>query len=334
MKKLVIVAIIIRILVAMFLFHPDTKTIGFQTSFFKQGVFNIYTYLASNTASLPLKENFVYFPLAYLTLGSYQAVISPIPGPGFDSWLADADSVSSVTNPDIFGYLLALKIPYLIADILIGFILLNYFTDKKLGEKAFTLWLFNPFTIFIIYAFGNIDTFPIIVVLLSLLFIKKDKAIPGAIAIGLAAGFKIYPLLFVPFLIFSGKNIKEKVLLGIIPLGIFGAVCLPFFSSAFFQSTLISGLTTRMVTPGFSVGFGEAIIVGLMLLSGLFFYIWLKDKKPNMFSYWLAVLLIIFSFSHFHIAWLLWAAPFVVILAVEKPFLAKPLFLISLARSE
>lgn len=331
MKKLIIFAILLRVLVAVFLFHPDTKTIGFQTSFLRQGIFNIYSYLDDNKKSLPLKENFVYFPLTYLTLGAYQIIVAPILGHNFDLWLSNADSFGMVTDPNIFKYLFALKLPYLVLDIVIAFVLLKYFKDKSLGKKAFILWLFNPFTIFIIYAFGNVDIFPVVLVLLSLLFIKKDRKVLSALMLGLAASFKIYPLLFVPFLFVSGDSLKERLKLAVIPFGVFGAISLPFLSSAFLESTLISGLTTRLFNPGISVGFGESIIVGLMLLSALFFYCLTIDKKPNMFNYFLATLLIIFAFSHFHIAWLLWIAPFMIILAVGKPKLSATIFMLSVA---
>jgi hypothetical protein len=130
-------------------------------------------------------------------------------------------------------------------------------------------------------------------------------------------------------LILKGKTVKEKTILGFLSFGVFGLISLPFLSPAFVQSTLISGLTTRLFNPGFSVGFGESIIIGLMLLSGLFLYFWLTDRKSNIFNYWVTTLLIIFSFSHFHIAWLLWIAPFIVILVVKRPSLALPLFLLS-----
>jgi hypothetical protein len=331
MKKLVIFAIALRVLVAIFLFHPDIKTFNFQSSFLKKGVFNIYSYLIDNKKTLPLKEEFVYFPLTYFTLGTYQAIVSPILGNGFDAWLGNADSNTVPMDPNIFKYLFVLKLPYLVLDILIAFLLLKYFDDKKMAKKAFTLWLFNPFTIFIIYAFGNIDIFPVFITMISLLLIKKEKLLWAAAALGIAAGFKLYPLLFVPFLIFSGKNTKEKTLLGVIPFAIFIAISLPFLSQAFLQSTLISGLTTRIFSPSFTIGFGESAIVGLLLYSALFFGVWQMDKKPNMFSYWIVILLIIFSFAHFHIAWLLWIAPFVVILAVKKPSFSWMLFLMSLA---
>lgn len=331
MKKLIVTAIILRLLVLMFIFHPDIKTFNFQASFLRHGVFNIYSYLIDNKETLPLKENFVYFPLTYLTLGSYQAVVAPLMGNDFDSWLSNADSFGIVTDSNIFKYMLALKLPYLVLDMVVAFMLLKYFEDKKVGKRAFIFWLFNPFTIFIIYAFANVDIYPVVLVLSSILLMKKGKSGFAALMLGLAAGFKIYPLLFVPFLFVSGKSLKEKLKLATIPFGIFVAVSLPFLSSAFLESTLISGLTTRLFNPGINVGFGESIIVGLMLLSALFFYSLLVDKKPNMFNYFLTTLLVIFAFSHFHVAWLLWIAPFLVIVAAKESKLSGIVFMLSIA---
>lgn len=320
MKKLLLWAIVLRILVAGFLFHPDIKTYNFQSSYLKKGVFDIYTYLVENKKTLPLKEEFVYFPLTYLTVGGYQAIVSPILGSGFDSWLADASSSSVVSNPKIFKYLLVLKFPYLILDILIAFILYKMAGKKALpaGRQAFILWLFNPFTIVIIYVFSNIDIFAVLLTLISFLLIKKDKLIQGALFLGLAAGFKLYPLLFIPFLILKGRDLKEKVLVALTPLLVLGIIVLPFWSINFVQSALISGLTTRIFSGSF-----------IIFASTLFFYGWLVDKNIKLFNYWILLLLFIFSFSNFNIAWLLWVAPFIVLLAIKKPSLSLPLFLLS-----
>ncbi|HLD92279.1 MAG TPA: hypothetical protein VI795_02685 [Patescibacteria group bacterium] len=324
--KLLILAVVLRLLVSAFIFHPDIKTFNFQSQFLRRGVFNIYTYLETNKSNLSMKDEFVYFPLTYFTLGGYQAISSPFLGKAFGTWLNNADSNTFTLDPNIFKYLVILKLPYLIFDFAIAFLLLKYFDDKKLDKKAFTLWLFNPFTIYYIYAFGNVDIFPVAITLLSLILVKSNKLKLAALSLGIAAGFKLYPLLFVPFLILKGKNIKEKFLLGFIPFLTFGLISLPFMSQAFIKSTLISGLTTRIFNPGFEVGFGESIIVGLLLFAALFYIAWLMDKKISVFKYWLTTLLIIFSFSHFHVAWLLWIAPFVVILSIKKTYLSYPLF--------
>jgi hypothetical protein len=317
MKKLLVLAIFLRILVAVFLFHPDIKTYNYQASFLKKGVFNIYTYLVDNKKTLPLKDDFVYFPLTYFVLGGYQIVASPILGNGFNSWLADAGANSVVNNPNIFKYLIVLKLPYLVLDMIIAFLLMEFFENKEDKKKVFIFWLFNPFTIILLYAFSNIDIFPVILTVLAFLMIKRQKLTTAALLFGVASGFKLYPLLFVPFLFLAGRTLKEKVLLALTPVVTFGVVILPFLSTAFFQSALVSGLTTGIFTSTFST----------LAVAILFFYAVLIDKKINLFNYWIALFLIIFSFSLFHIQWLLWIAPFLVILAVRKPKLSWLIFL-------
>jgi hypothetical protein len=327
LKKLLIIAVLLRLLVSGLLFHPDIKTIAFQTSFLKTGVTDIYTYLTNNKATLPLKEEFVYFPLTYFTLGGYQAIVSPLLGNGFDKWLADGSANSVVNNPNIFKYLIALKLPLILVDIAIAYLLLGFFVDRKKGELAFELWLFNPFTIILIYAFSNIDLYAVLLTLIAFLLIKQEKIIKASAVLGLAIAFKLYPLLFVPFLIVKGKNTKEKILAALIPISIFVATLLPFWSTNFVNSALLSGLSTRIFSPNFVIGFGESMIVGLMLLSIMFGYAWINEKSINLFNYFVVLLLTLFSFSHFHISWLLWIAPFLVILVIERPKLALPVFL-------
>lgn len=317
MKRLLVLAIVLRLLMAGFLFHPDIKTYNFQASFLKKGVFNIYTYLVDNKKSLTLKDDFVYFPLTYFTVGGYQWIASPLLGKGFDAWLANAGSNLVVQNPNIFRYLVVLKLPYLALDILIAFLLMQFFENKEDRKKAFIFWLFNPFTIIIIYVFSNIDIFSVILTILAFLMIKKQKMFSASILLGLASGFKLYPLLFIPFLFLAGRNLKEKIVLSITPLITFGIIILPFISGAFFQSALVSGLTTGIFTSDFAT----------LALSLLFFYAVMIDKKINLFNYWTSMFLIIFSFVLFHTQWLLWIAPFLVILSVKKPEYSWLLFL-------
>lgn len=319
MKKLLILAVVLRLLVAVFYFHPDIKTIYFQSSFLKQGVFNIYNYLIQNKQNLPLKEEFVYFPLAYFAVGGYHAIASSLLGGAFGSWLANAGSNSFIVDTSIFRYLFVMKLPFLILDIWIAFLLKKFFNDKKKGELAFKLWLFNPFTIFLIYAYSNIDIIAVLFTVLAFLYLKRERFLPAAVAFGLAAGFKLYPLLAIPFLFLYGKNLRQKLTLSLVPLAIFFLICLPFLSSSFIHSALISGLSTGLFKSEFTT-------LGLAIL---FFYAAFKDKSLDVFNYWLVIFLIIFSFALFHIQWLLWIAPFLVIIAVKRPKLSYLILIIS-----
>lgn len=339
-KNIIILAVLLRLLVSGLLFHPDIKTIAFQTSFLKDGVTDIYTHLTQNKASLTLKEEFVYFPLTYFTIGSYQSVLSYILGSEFDDWLKDANTNSVVNNSNIFNYLILLKLPLLIMDMAIAYLLLKFFKDKrslanenigkKMGERAFELWLFNPFTIILIYGFSNIDLYTVLLTLIAFLLLKQGKLIASLVVFGFAISFKLYPLLFLPILFTYAKSVKEKVQTILIPLGIFIATLIPFWSINFVNSALVSGLSTRIFSPNFDIGMGESMIIGLFLLSIMFCYAWVNEQKINLLYYFVVLLLILFSFSHFHISWLLWVSPFLVIFAVKNPKLSWLIFLWSL----
>ncbi len=319
LKKLFVLAVLLRILIMPFYFHPDIKTYYFQSSFLKQGVFNIYSYLTNNKGNLTIKEDFVYFPLTYFFLGTYQILATPILEPQFNNWLSDA-SEQARNNIGTFRYLFVLKLPYLILDLLIPFLLIRFFSDTDKKRKVFILWLFNPLSIAIIYIYSNIDIISVVLSLISLLLFRNKKIVLAGIMLGLAAGFKAYPMLFLPFLMIYAKSAKAAIKLFLAAITTMFLIILPFWSSAFLNSALISGLTTRIAFPGIPIGFGEAIMVGVLSLTA--FFIMELTENLNSDKVWLSifcVLLLLFSTIHYHIAWLLWIVPFLIIFSVTQP---------------
>jgi hypothetical protein len=328
--KLLILAVFIRVLLMPFFYHPDIKTYNFQSSFLGQGVFNIYSYLIENRTILPLKEEFVYFPLTYYFLGSYQVVISPLLGEDFRNFLFDA-SAQSLERVGVFRYLFLLKLPYLIFDVLTGFVLMSFFRDRSLRKKAFIFWLFNPFSLYIIYIYSNIDILPVFFSSLSLLLLGKidlenddtlllNRIIKSGLLLAIASGFKAYSFIFLPFILLYIKNWRKRLVYLSSSLGLFLLIILPFLPSADFRaSTLVSGLTTRIINPGISLNFGESILIAVLFLGILFFVNFSKPKisfENLIFSLFIS-LLIVFSFIHFHIQWILWILPFVTLILVK-----------------
>lgn len=331
LSKILVLAILIRILIMPFYFHPDIKTYNFQASFLKNGVFNIYQYLDLNKEKLPLKEEFVYFPLTYFTLGSYQVIIGPLLGSNFNTWLANA-SQTAIQDVGAYRFLFLLKLPYLILDISIAFLLLKFFKDKDQQKKAFIFWLFNPFSIILIYIFSNVDIFPVFLTVLSLLLAKRKKIVLSALLLGLAAGFKAYPILFLPFLFLSSKNNKQGIVAVVTSLGVLLLTILPFLgTSSFRNATLVSGLTTRMFNGAINIGFGETLMFAVVFISILFFNKLLSAKKENsdLETYYFSLLLLLYSFIHFHIQWLLWIMPFAVLLLIRRK-IAQPVIILSI----
>lgn len=308
-RKLLVLAVLIRVLIMPFYFHPDIKTYNFQASFLKKGVWNIYDFLSANQAKLPLKDEFVYFPLTYYFLGSYQIIVSPLLGSGFDGWLSNASQTASV-DIGVFRYLFILKFPYLILDILIALILSSFFSDARVKKRALIFWLFNPFSIILLYVYSNVDIFPVFLVVLSLYFARKSQFLLSALTLGIGGGFKAFPILLVPFLFLKASKFKDRFLIILLSFGTFILTILPFVKSpAFRQSTLVSGLTTRIISSGLSLGFGEVLMPTIVFLSILFF--WGRSKaKVELWRFYMVTFLLVLISIHFHIQWLLWIVPF------------------------
>lgn len=311
-----ILGIIIRLLLMPFYFHPDIKTYHFQSSFLKSGVLNIYSYLEEKKAESPIKEEFVYFPLTYYSLGFYQIVATPLLGANFDSWVKDA-SQTYLKDPLSFRYLVLLKLPYLILDLLISILFLKLFQTTQEKRLAFKLWLLNPFTPVLIYVFSNVDIIPVFLSLLSFYLLIKDQKILSAIFLGVASGFKVYPLLLLPALISYQKDIRQKVIYTLTALGTLTALILPFlFQPGFKEAALVSGLTTRALLSKLDIGFGESLILPIIAVALITIYL-IKNNSPRVFINAFTLLAVFLSLIHFHIQWLLWVAPFAVYLSVK-----------------
>lgn len=319
LRNLLILAILIRLLVMPFYYHPDIKTYHFQASFLQDGVIDIYSFLEANKERLPLKEEFVYFPLTYFFLGGYQILISPLLGGDFKDWLFDA-SAQAISDFKIYRYLFILKFPYLLIDVAMAFLLTGFFIDWQQKKRVFIFWLFNPFTFIAIYLYSNVDIIPVFLSTVALIFAVKNKLFISSLFIGIAAAFKAFPFLFFPFLLLYGKRYSQVITMLSLAIGSFGAILIPFWSESFRQAALVSGLTTRIVSFGIGFGFGEMLILPIFFISILFFLSLVDREKvtENMEKILFSLLLIIFSFIHFHIQWLLWMMPLAALIIVSS----------------
>lgn len=316
MKKLLILAILLRVLVASFFFHPDIKEHYFHSSFLKQGVVDLYKFIEENKADLPISQVYSYPPLPYFFLGLYESGLSYVLGPNFDNWISDF-SPNNVQNTNIFSFLLLLKLPYLLFDVLTAFLLLNFFKNKKLKQKAFLIWLFNPITIFLIYAYSSFDIIPVFLSLLSLYLLRKQKFIISAITLSLAICFKLYPLIFLPFWLLSINTVKQKSTFLMAVVATLFMILVPFYSTAFFDSVLNSGLTSGFLSLKIPLFFGQSVSIVLLAVFALISLF--SIKKDNLPGYLVSLFVIIFCFSRYHIQWILWMLPFVVLILIKRP---------------
>jgi hypothetical protein len=310
------------ILIPLF-FHPDIKTIFYLSSFLSDGVFNIYQFIGANPDKAMLGP-FVYPPLSYILFGILFIPIKLLAANGFVDWLGMGNTAVSVDH--IFRFLFLIKLPLVLTHAISGFVLIkifgngDYFPSLRISNKKqeliLLLWFFNPISIYVITMMGQFDGIPALFTLLALYYAKR-KPYLSSLLLGLGGAIKTYPLLFIPFLIITSdfrwvKKIKLTVV-GVISYLIF---VVPFLKTQeFYQNTLISGLSQRLLLADITIGFNERINIVPFLIILLFLYCLIHDpgRSKELFKYFLAIPILILGFSHFHPQWIIWALPFIIL---------------------
>ncbi len=319
-KTTITLAILIRLLVMPFFYHPDIKSQHYHFQFFSQGVFNIYDYLDKNKTNLGYKDTFNYLPLTYYTFGITQSISKPFLANNFYLWINDWGENQN-NYPNLIFFMLILKLPYLIFDLSIGYLLYKMYNNKKI----LYFWFFNPISIYLIYILGNFDIVPAFLTLLSFYFIKNNKQFWSYITIGFAIALKMYPIMFVPFLFFyDKKNIFKNIkysLFSIVPLVL---SILPFIKQkSFYDSFFGSGLTQKIL---------EFKIIGLPIFPILFIFIliaYLFSKSKYKFEVAiLQIFLIFIGLVNFHPQWLTWFFPFIIIFFISSKAKEKIFFIV------
>ncbi len=319
-KTIILLAILLRVLVAPFFYHPDIKSQHYHFQFFSKGELNIYKYISDNKSTLGYKDTFNYLPLTYYTFGLSQTLTKPFLDKGFYLWLNDWGETRN-DHSNIVFYMFFLKIPYLILDVGLGILLFKIYKNKKL----FYLWLFNPVSIYLIYILGNFDILPSFLTVLSFYFLKKDKLFYSYLSIGFAIALKVYPLIFLPFIFFyQPKNIFKHlifVIFSILPIII---TIIPFITqSSFTESFLGSGLTQKI----FEFKLFSFPVFPIVYFLILFNYFFSKSKYKFEIAF-TQIFFIFIGLVKFHPQWIIWFLPFIFVIFINSNIYKKSFFVL------
>lgn len=294
-KKTLILALLIRLIIIPAFYHPDIKSQYFHFQFLSQGITDIYSYIQNRRQNLPYTDTFNYLPLTYFAFGSYYFLIK---SPLLESWLNDWGPFKDA-NPHLPLFLFILKLPYLFLDFALACLLL------KTSHRLFSLWLLNPFTLYLIYVLGNFDILPVFLMVLSLYLIQRNRLYLAFFIYGLAIALKLYPLIFLPFFLFlSSASLSAKIkhlLIALLPLVV---TTTPFLvNPTFITSFQSSGLSQKIL----QTKLWHLPIFPLIYL--IIFTIFLVKPSKNL-GFFLPLFLFFVSLVNFHPQWLLWFFPF------------------------
>lgn len=268
---------------------------------------------------------------------------------------------SSLGLGNILTLQLALKIPYIISDVGISFLLYRLSCNKTKSQSMGCLlsfaWLVNPFTIFVSSIHGMNDPLPVFFTLLAVYFLIKNKIIHSSISLSIAACLKYYAFFLLPLFvlyILSKFSLKEKILsvLSFIIVAVVNFA--PIIANPFLRVQLLHSFsyystgTIQMISRPWSLWHYFITIGALSHLSQFMrsYIFWLsftplyalviaficyKYKKQGLkdldiIKYMVIILLLIPLFNPFcDPNWLLWALPLMMYISVVLERRLKPL---------
>lgn len=286
---ILILAIVLRIFLSFSTYHPDIEALSNGGQIVAKGnILNLYDF---SSDSLILN----YPPLIYWFFGFFNLFFN--------------------------GNLGLLKLPYLIFDILLGFLLYKM-AEPKRALLIFAVWMFNPINLYSTYMMGQFDIIPTFFSVLSIYLAVKNKLAWAAFVLGVGIAFKLYPIFLVIPLILLGKNLGTRFKLAIFALLPYIVSVLPYLPSSSFRSlALLANQSSKSLYASIPVSGGESILLFPMLL--IFFYLLFLNKsldKINLWKIYLIPLLLFFIFTHYHPQWLIWVTPFLILELITNGF--------------
>lgn len=283
---IVIIGIILRVFLSYATFHSDILAFKLAGRLVASGkILNLYDYSNPDVAILN------YPPAIYLFHGMFNFLLG-----------------------NIFNTGLLVKLPYLIFDLLTGYLIYKLFDSRRQANVAFILWMFNPINLYATYMMGQFDIIPTFFIILSLYFISKGKLSLAALALGGGIAFKIFPIFLVPPLIYFGKTFFNKIKLFSLSVLPYFLSIIPFISSSNFRLTaLFASQSDKSLYAALPVSGGEAILFFPAFLILFYLIIQNKVKEFNLWRFYLIPLLLFFIFTHYHPQWFIWLTPFLII---------------------
>ncbi len=310
---LITLAVLIRIAAGL-LYHTDIKGHYFESLFLRDGVARGYEEGFKNNTPLH------YPPPIYLIYTVHQNLDHWAFSPAFSAWLTNGSATALRDNPYIFRDLLAMKLPVILADFFAALLLYFLVPVKRRRETVF-IWLFNPLTLYLISGIGQFDIIAVDFILLSTILFKRQRFNLSYFFLGLAAGFKVFPAILLPFwLVLDPRPFSKKLEDLILFIMILLACLAPITTSPVaLQSVFLSNLTGGMFKAAIDIGAGNKLSIYFVLYALLLIGLIKKSAKDvPLEGFIFAAFSLLLGLSNFHPQWIIWFVPFLLILIMQE----------------
>ncbi|HSV94391.1 MAG TPA: hypothetical protein VLH94_00225 [Spirochaetia bacterium] len=318
-------AVIIRILLSASTYHSDLGAFASSGKYIAgEGKWlTFYDQIASKDASGNLVVHrddvvFNYQPLAYILPSIVYLPFNSVIKQTGEQFM-NRNWVTSQNTP--FVPLLSLyKLPMILADLAMLWLLPMFFIKEKNKKLAQLIWAFNPIAIFVSSVMGQVDIVITLLLTAALLSYKNKKLFLSIILIALSSlikpiGLILIPLILIPTL--QNKKYLKTLALGLVGVGTYILGILPFIGSASYRYyALFAEQINKSTYAGISIASGHDIPLFFIVYILILFLSW--GKKISFRTAFGTALLSSLAFSHFHPQWLVWLTPWLIIYSIEK----------------
>jgi uncharacterized membrane protein len=139
---------------------------------------------------------------------------------------------------------------YDLSSIVLIYLIANRVSGRKNGLFAAALYGFSPLPLLATSSFVSFDSTAAFWMLASLLLLSIKKPVPSAVALGIAAAYKYFPLILLPAAIFYLSKKRQKIQYVIVSVGTFTVIQLPFMIVTF-QAWLENVFLYQLSRPAF-----------------------------------------------------------------------------------
>lgn len=258
-----------------------------------------------------------------------------------DTHLFTSSAVGFLVNKPL---ILFLKIPLILTDVLVGYLIFAIVTKylgEKWGCKAFILWFLNPFVIFIDAIWGHFDVLAAACAFFSLYLFVNNKYWKSALSLGFGVVCKSSPLLLLPYYIAIMLKLNLKKSTTII-FALFTFVPLILISLPYLVISPMGYIThlftySQSFLLGFNLGYIPVTFTLLIVALLAIYDKWnLNNPLRAINAALMLPLLIYFALSIWHPQFFIWIIPFLTIDAILHPkrlYLFKIVILLALVWS-
>ena len=215
----------------------------------------------------------------------------------------------------------AIKIPLLIADLIILIILLELLPNKE--NKILFYYFLNPIIIYGTYIHSQLDIVPTMLLFTCIYFLTIQKKTLSSIFLGLAVATKIHVIIAIPLIAFyiykkfSLFEVSKYFLLSLIIVLFFD---FPFlFSDGFFYMVIANPKQSLLFDAFFKVG-ELNLLFPIAIISLIYLHLFNQNKLNYdlMFFYFGILFTCTVFFIYPSPAWYIWMIPFVSIYFIKN----------------